>query len=138
MLVAGRKNCPFGIRLYAPDGSPGVDGTNDWQEDTDTLRLQVRWRTHPHTTSTVSVFNEFNIRVDAGIRPHLLCPTAVSLLLAASHAQAVHITHRFHGGSTPVFLDWLVATFPNNYYPFLSVLPRGDIFCWRVQNDRFL
>jgi hypothetical protein len=32
----------FGIRLYAPDGSPGVNGTNDWEEDPDTLQLQVR------------------------------------------------------------------------------------------------
>jgi hypothetical protein len=32
----------FGVRLYAPDGSPGVNGTNDWEEDPDTLLLQVR------------------------------------------------------------------------------------------------
>ena len=32
----------FGVRLYAPDGSPGVNGTNDWEEDPDTLQLQVR------------------------------------------------------------------------------------------------
>src|SRR5712675_2782989 len=32
----------FGIRLYAPDGSAGVNGTNDWEESPDTLQLQVR------------------------------------------------------------------------------------------------
>jgi len=32
----------FGIRLYAPDGSAGVNGTNDWEENPDTLQLQVR------------------------------------------------------------------------------------------------
>jgi hypothetical protein len=32
----------FGIRLYAPDGSPGVNGTNDWEEDPNSLQLQVR------------------------------------------------------------------------------------------------
>ena len=31
----------FGIRLYAPDGSPGVNGTNDWEEDPTNLQLQV-------------------------------------------------------------------------------------------------
>ena len=32
----------FGVRLYTPDGGPGVNGTNDWEEDVDVLRLQVR------------------------------------------------------------------------------------------------
>ena len=32
----------FGVRLYAPDGSPGVNGTNDWEENFDELHLQVR------------------------------------------------------------------------------------------------
>jgi hypothetical protein len=31
----------FGIRLYAPDGSPGVNGTNDWEENPGSLQLQV-------------------------------------------------------------------------------------------------
>ena len=31
----------FGLRLYAPDGSPGVNGTNDWEEDPDNFKLQV-------------------------------------------------------------------------------------------------
>ena len=31
----------FGIRLYTPDGSAGVNGTNDWQEDRNNLILQV-------------------------------------------------------------------------------------------------
>ena len=38
----------FGIRLYAPDGSPGVNGTNDWEENPNTLQLQV---CIPHSTS---------------------------------------------------------------------------------------
>ena len=32
----------FGVRLYAPDGSPGVNGTNDWEENLNELHLQVR------------------------------------------------------------------------------------------------
>ena len=31
----------FGIRLYTPDGSPGVNGTNDWEENYKILSLQV-------------------------------------------------------------------------------------------------
>lgn len=32
------------------------------------------------------------------------------------------------GGDTVVFLDWLNRTDPNNLYPFVFVLPSGDIF----------
>ena len=31
----------FGLRLYTPDGSPGVNGTNDWEENWEILSLQV-------------------------------------------------------------------------------------------------
>ena len=31
----------YGVRLYYPDGSPGVNGTHDWQENVDELTLQV-------------------------------------------------------------------------------------------------
>ena len=34
----------FGIRLYTPDGSPGVNGTNDWEENLKELSLQVSLR----------------------------------------------------------------------------------------------
>ena len=30
-----------GVRLYWPDGVPGTNGTNDWQENFDELKLQV-------------------------------------------------------------------------------------------------
>jgi hypothetical protein len=33
---------PYGIRLYTPDGSAGVNGTNDWEENPDEVHLQVR------------------------------------------------------------------------------------------------
>jgi hypothetical protein len=35
---AGGSN--FGVRLYWPDGSPGVPGTNEWDEDAGVLSLQ--------------------------------------------------------------------------------------------------
>ena len=31
----------YGVRLYTPDGSPGVNGTNDWEENHSELSLQV-------------------------------------------------------------------------------------------------
>lgn len=30
-----------GVRLYTPDGKPGVNGTNDWEENFQILSLQV-------------------------------------------------------------------------------------------------
>jgi hypothetical protein len=32
----------FGVRLYTPDGTDGVNGTNDWEESYPALKLQVR------------------------------------------------------------------------------------------------
>jgi len=40
------QNSTIGIRFYTPDGSAGVNGTNDWEEDPNHLQLQVRWCTH--------------------------------------------------------------------------------------------
>lgn len=38
-----------GVRLYAPDGSAGVNGTNDWEENFQELHLQKqRW--YPSTS----------------------------------------------------------------------------------------
>lgn len=30
-----------GIRFYTPDGAPGVNGTNDWEENYQAIHLQV-------------------------------------------------------------------------------------------------
>jgi hypothetical protein len=35
------QSSSYGLRLYAPDGSAGVNGTNDWEEDPGTFHLQV-------------------------------------------------------------------------------------------------
>jgi hypothetical protein len=31
----------FGVRLYSPDGAPGVPSYHDWEENADALHLQV-------------------------------------------------------------------------------------------------
>ena len=65
----------FGVRLYAPDGSPGVNGTNDWEENANELSLQVRLA-HSSIYRCSSLSSPY--RVGVGIRPHLFCPMAVS------------------------------------------------------------
>jgi len=67
----------YGVRLYAPDGSPGVNGTNDWEEDPNTLLLQVR-AALPRTCHGYRCSLSFPCRVDVGIRQPLFWPMAVS------------------------------------------------------------
>ena len=49
ITIGGWANdATYGIRLYWPDGSPGVAGKNDWQENVDELSLQNgRWYPTP-------------------------------------------------------------------------------------------
>ena len=37
------------------------------------------------------------------------------------------------GGPTYLFMDWLNRTDPNNLYPFLHMLPSGNIFAGKCQ-----
>ena len=46
----------YGIRLYTPDGTPGVNGTNDWEENYQELSLQVSfcdWLAGSHNNPVV-------------------------------------------------------------------------------------
>ncbi|KAI0294118.1 galactose oxidase [Multifurca ochricompacta] len=112
----------FGIRLYAPDGSPGVNGTNDWEEDPNTLHLQSgRW--YP----TALVLSNGSVLVMGGE--------------TGSNAPAnptLEILPTIPGGSTQIFLDWLARTDPNNLYPFLHILPSGLIFAGYYNEARLL
>jgi len=83
----------FGIRLYAPDGSPGVNGTNDWEENPNSLQLQVRVA-YPspcriYRCSMISLF-----RLDVGIQLPFFFPMAASSLWAARQAQTPRRTRR--------------------------------------------
>ena len=57
----------WGVRLYAPDGSPGVNGTNDWIEDPQNVILQVGVA---YSTSSHPLVPKLFYRVDVGIRVH--------------------------------------------------------------------
>ncbi|KAI0246519.1 copper radical oxidase [Lactifluus subvellereus] len=112
----------FGVRLYAPDGSPGVNGVNDWEEDPNTLQLQGgRW----YPTALVMA-NGSVLVVGGEIGPN------------APANPTLEILPRIPGGNTQVFLDWLKRTDPNNLYPFLHVLPSGLIFVGYYNEARLL
>jgi hypothetical protein len=63
----------YGLRLYAPDGSPGVNGTNDWEENPQLMTLQVD---DPNSTLFPTRWFLLFFRQDVGIRLRVFCPTA--------------------------------------------------------------
>ncbi|KAJ7054494.1 glyoxal oxidase N-terminus-domain-containing protein [Mycena amicta] len=101
-----------GVRLYTPDGTPGVNGTNDWQENFQTLHLQ-RQRWYP----TAAVLPNGTVLVIGGETGSNGPPQ-----------PNLEILPRPVGGDTVVPLDWLNRTNPFNLYPFVHVLPSGDLF----------
>ncbi len=125
-----------GLRLYAPDGSPGINGTNDWEENSTTFRLQVRWRIHPHSTCKVLVLNKFTIQSERWYPSALVLSNGSVLVMGGSKGSessgsnnpTLEILPQIPGGDTQVYLDFLQRTAPNNLYPYLHVLPSGGIF----------
>lgn len=109
----------FGIRLYWPDGSPGVASTNDWQENVNELKLQTgRW--YP----SALVMTNGSILVMGGEEGSNGAPVPSLELLPKA------------GGL--VDLDFLRRTDPFNLYPFLSILPSGGILVVYYNEARVL
>ncbi|KAF7291129.1 hypothetical protein MIND_01256100 [Mycena indigotica] len=111
-----------GVRLYTPDGSPGINGTNDWEENFTELKLQ-RQRWYPTAAmlpnGTVMVLGG---EIGSNDKPE---PTVETLPTPL-------------GGDTFIFLDWLNRTDPNNLYPFVFILPSGNIFVVYYNEARIL
>ena len=109
----------FGIRLYAPDGSPGVAGTHDWQENPDELQLQNgRWYPSAMTMANGSIM------VIGGEEGSNGAPV-----------PTLEVLPKVGGVLT---MDWLQRTDPYNLYPFLAVLPGGGIFVQYYNEARVL
>ncbi|KAJ9157373.1 Glyoxal oxidase-like protein [Pleurostoma richardsiae] len=99
-----------GVRLYWPDGSAGVWGTHDFQENVNELTLQVgRW--YP----SAMVMTNGSIMVIGGE-------------VGSNGAAVPSIEVLPYTGTAPLYMDWLDRTNPNNLYPFVCVLPGGGIF----------
>ncbi|KAJ6552838.1 galactose oxidase [Mycena capillaripes] len=111
-----------GVRLYSPDGSPGVNGTRDWEEDFSQLHLQ-RQRWYP----TAAMLPNGTVMVMGG-------ETGAN----APAEPNVEILPTPEGGDTVIFLEWLNRTDPNNLYPFVFVLPSGNIFVVYYNEARIL
>lgn len=110
----------YGTRLYWPDGSPGVPGTHDWEENVNVLSLQAgRW--YP----TAMVMANGSIMVIGG-------------LVGANDAAVPSIEILPYTGTPPLYMDWLDRTHPNNLYPYVCVLPGGGIFVQYWNEARIL
>ncbi|KAJ7244340.1 glyoxal oxidase N-terminus-domain-containing protein [Mycena rebaudengoi] len=111
-----------GVRLYTPDGSAGVNGTNDWEENFQKLHLQ-RQRWYP----TATIIANGSVLIIGG-------ETGSN----ASPQPNLEILPKPAGGDTVIELDWLARTDPNNLYPFVFVLPSGRIFIIYYNEARIL
>ncbi|KAG4435070.1 hypothetical protein IFR05_009460 [Cadophora sp. M221] len=109
----------YGIRLYWPDGSPGVWGVNDWQEDYEQIHLQNgRW--YP----TAMLMANGSILVVGGEN--------------GSNGPAVPTIEILPQVGGVLTMEWLQRTDPYNLYPFLAVLPSGGIFVAYYNEARIL
>ena len=109
----------YGIRLYWPDGSPGVPGVNDWHENVDELALQLgRW--YPSTM----VMTNGSILVVGGE--------------TGSNGPPVPSLELLPAVGPPITLPYLQSTDPFNLYPYLNVLPSGNILIIYYNQARIL
>lgn len=113
---AGESN--FGVRLYWPDGSAGVNGTNQWVEDPGFLSLQVaRW--YP---SGLIMANGSILIVGGEIGQNAAEQPTLEILPATGVPDASTVSGY---SNTTVYLDFLARTAPFNLYPFICVIPSG-------------
>lgn len=109
-----------GVRLYWPDGSPGVWGKNDWQENPNEVQLiEGRWYPSAMTMANGSIL------VMGGEEGSNGAPVPSLELLPSPSGQSV-------------YCDYLNRTDPYNLYPFLIVLPSGGIFVGYYNEARIL
>ncbi|KAJ7635293.1 galactose oxidase [Roridomyces roridus] len=112
-----------GVRLYTPDGSAGVNGTNEWEENFSELHLQKqRW--YP----SAAVLPNGTVFVIGGETGANASPEPSAEILPTPEG----------GGDTTVFLDWLNRTDPNNLYPFVFALPSGNLFIGYYNEARII
>ncbi|KAF8534900.1 putative glyoxal oxidase precursor [Trichophaea hybrida] len=115
------NDATYGVRLYWPDGSPGVPGVNDWQENVAEVTLQIgRW--YP----TAMIMANGSILVVGGEVGSNGAP--IPNLEVLPKPPGGYVLH----------CDYLQRTDPYNLYPYLAVLPSGGIFIAYYNEARIL
>jgi hypothetical protein len=112
----------YGVRLLTPSGDLGVQGNTDWQEDLNNAALQ-----RPRWYPTAVMLSNGSILIVGGTDTN------------SGNAQPnLEVLPRIPGGDTTVYLQWLADTHPFNLYPFLFVLPSGNVFTVYYNQARIL
>lgn len=112
-------NALTGLRTLTPSGSNGVQGTNQWEEDADNVKIQ-RPRWYP---SALVLANGSVLVIGGEIGNNDLAEPTAEILPP--------------NGSGTVYLDFLQRTWPDNLYPLVAVLPSG-IFIAYLNEARIL
>ncbi|KAH9902185.1 copper radical oxidase [Xylariomycetidae sp. FL2044] len=112
----------YGIRLFTPQMGLGVNGTNDWEEDYTQLALFDR-RWYP----TAVMLSNGSVLVvggeDGSDGP--MIPT-------------VEILPRPAGVTNSTYVDYIANVEKINSYPFLAVLPSGNMFFAQYNEARII
>ncbi|KAF5341564.1 hypothetical protein D9757_014739 [Collybiopsis confluens] len=129
----------FGVRLYTPDGSPGVNGTNDWEENFHELSLLAgRW--YPGAL----VLSNGSILVMGGETGSNASPQpSLEIMPLPAGAGTVHLDflertdpYNLYAAHIPAIIIFTHAM-PSSY-PFLTMLPSGRVFVGYYNEARIL
>ena len=116
------NDATYGIRLYTPDGAPGVWGKNDWQENVNELSLLTgRW--YP---SAMIMANGSILVVGGEVGSN------------GAAVPSLEVLPRPAGVTAPIYCDYLARTDPYNLYPYLAVLPSGNVLVAYYNEARLL
>ncbi|KAK3679133.1 hypothetical protein LTR78_000693 [Recurvomyces mirabilis] len=114
------NDATYGVRLYWPDGKPGVWGVNDWEENVAEVSLiDGRWYPTAMTMANGSILVMGGEKGSNGAA----VPTLEVLPSPSGATQ---------------YCDYLDRTDPYNLYPFLAVLPSGGILIAYYNEARIL
>ncbi|KAI1841627.1 hypothetical protein JX266_012180 [Neoarthrinium moseri] len=112
-----------GVRLYTPDAPLGTQGSTQWEEDVNALRLMdPRW--YP-TACTLSNGSIFIIGGEDGSDGPMV-PTAEVLPKPAGVTQSTYLSYLNQ------------TTIKVNSYPFAAVLPSGNMFFAQYNEARVI
>ena len=123
----------YGVRLYLPDGSAGVPGTNQWEEDPAHLSLQT-----PRWYPAAMIMANGSILVVGGELSNNGKENPTLEILPATGPPDASQPNGY--ADTTVYLDFLQETWPFNLYPFLVVVPSGIFIAYwngaRIIDDK--
>ncbi|KAK5626387.1 hypothetical protein RRF57_002102 [Xylaria bambusicola] len=112
----------YGVRLFTPEPGLGKNGTNDWEEDVNKLKLfDARWYPTALTLSNGSILIMGG--EDGSDGP--VVPTC-------------EILPRPAGVTNSTYLDYIQNVEKINSYPFLAILPSGNIFFAQYNEARLI